>query len=75
MPRSSRRCTARARSVVEAETVRVSITRTLLPPSIPAAVCALPNVPESVDEICNDRTRSYFGASSSYVVRKSPGVG
>jgi hypothetical protein len=32
---------------------------------MPDAVCALANVPDSVDEICSDRTRSYAGASYS----------
>ena len=35
---------------------------------------AQPNVPESVDEICSDRIRSY-APSDSYVARKSAGVG
>jgi len=51
------------------------MTRTVSPPSSSAALCALANVPESVDEICSDRMRSYEGASSSYTARKSAGVG
>ena len=39
--------------------VRVSITRTLSPPSNSAARLALANVPESVEEIWSERIRSY----------------
>ena len=75
MPRSSRRCTPIASIASDAETVRESITRTWSPPSSSAACCALAYVPESVEEICSEMIRSYDGASSSNVARKSPGVG
>ena len=50
--------TASASIAIAADTVRVSTTRTCGPPSMPAAVSALANVPDSVDEICSERIRS-----------------
>ena len=54
-----------ATSASDADTVRESITRTASPPSSSAAASALAYVPESVEEICTERMRSYVGASSS----------
>ena len=56
-----------AAGLLGADKVRVIDTRTVS--------AALANVPESVELICSERTCSYFGASSSYTARKSPGVG
>ena len=81
--RSPRRsCRARAaaarRSRASRATPRRCASRSRAPCRRRAArprLCALANVPESVDEICSERMRSYAARAPRTTARKSPGVG